>query len=84
MFPNWAVVWISFSLGFSLRGTHLVPSNWHMECFTYGPATVTHVAVDDYLSHRCFSLYFLARQPGVPGGSATDVSYVRISCPFCL
>lgn len=62
MFPNCAVIWISFSLGFSLRVTHLMPSNWHMECFTDGPASVTHVAVDDYLSHRCFRLYFSTDQ----------------------
>lgn len=60
MFPNWPAVWISFSLGSSLRATHLMLSNWHMECFTDGPASVTHGAVDDYLSHRCFGLCFSA------------------------
>lgn len=57
---NFAVDMQSFSLGFPSRITHLMSSNWHMEWFTDGSASVTLVAVHDYLSRRCFSLYLLA------------------------
>lgn len=57
---NFAVDMHLFSVGFPSRITHLTSSNCHMEWFTDGSASVTLVAVYDYLSHRCFSLYLLA------------------------
>jgi len=57
---NFAVDMHSFSLGFPSRITHLMSSNWHKEWFKDGSASMTLVAVYDYLSHRCSSLYLLA------------------------
>ena len=54
---NFAVDMHSFSLGFPSRITHLMSSNWHVEWFTDGSASVTLVAVYDYVT-QMFGLVF--------------------------